>query len=78
MEQASIHKTLNNKIPIAYTQMKWQIIPRKIRQVRKTMSKQSKNLCKQVLIEGQSTCGGEVMVVQEILNPMRNTWSRKR
>ena len=44
--------------------IKWQIIQRKIRHVRKTMSKQSTNLCKQALIEGQSTCGGEDLLTE--------------
>ena len=39
--------------------MKGQIIQRKIRQVRKTMGKSDKNLCKQAQLEGQHTCKGE-------------------
>ena len=44
--------------------MKWQILLRKIRQVRKTMGKPNTNLCNQALIEGQNTCGGEDLLTE--------------
>ena len=39
--------------------VKWQIILKKIKQVRKTMDKCENNICKNVLIAGQETCAGE-------------------
>ena len=44
--------------------MKWQILQRKIRQGRKTMDKPDTNLCKQALLEGQVTCGGEDLLTE--------------
>ena len=35
-------------------QVKWQILLRKIKQVRKTMDKDDENICKKVLIAGQN------------------------
>ena len=46
--------------------MKWQILQRKIRQVRKTMDKLNTNLCEQELLEGQGTCGGEYLMTENI------------
>ena len=40
-------------------QVKWQILLKKIKQVRKTMDKSDKNICKNVLIAGRQTCAGE-------------------
>ena len=39
-------------------QVKWQILLKKIKQVRKTMDKDDKNICKKVLIAGLKTCNG--------------------
>ena len=44
--------------------MKWHILQRKIRQVRKTMDKPDTDLYKQALIEGQDTCGGEDLLTE--------------
>ena len=52
--------------------MKRQILQRQIRQVRNTMDKPNRALCKQAMLEGQNACGGEDLlteckkVVQEI------------
>ena len=51
--------------------IKWQIVQRKIRQVRKTMDNKSTNLCKQALIQGQSMCDGEDLLTECI------TWCKK-
>ena len=37
-------------------QVKWQILLKKIKQVRKTMDKDDKNICKKVLLAGIQTC----------------------
>ena len=39
-------------------QVKWQILRKKMKQVRKTMDKDEENICKKVLIAGQQTCDG--------------------
>ena len=39
--------------------VKWQIILKKIKQVRKTMDKCKNNICKNALITGQDTCARE-------------------
>ena len=39
-------------------QVKWQILLKKIKQVRKTMDKDDENICKRALIVSQSTCDG--------------------
>ena len=41
-------------------QVKWQILLKKIKQVRKTMDKDEENICKKVLIAGQQTCDGGI------------------
>ena len=41
---------------------KWQIILKKIKQVRKTMDKSENNICKSTLIAGQNTCAGEYLL----------------
>ena len=66
MFQVSKMGTMNCMIQLdsQTLKMKWQIIQRKIRQVRKTMSKQSTNLCRQALIEGPSTSGGEYLLTE--------------
>ena len=38
-------------------QVKWQILLKKIKQVRKTMDKDEENICKKVPIAGMQTCG---------------------
>ena len=52
-------------------QIKWQILLKKIKQVRKTMDKQSANICRQALIQGQSMCDGEDLLSECI------TWCKK-
>ena len=52
-------------------QIKWQRLLRKIKQVRKTMDKQSTNIFKQALIQGQSTCDGEDLLTEYL------TWCKK-
>ena len=39
-------------------QVKWQILLKKIKEVRKTVDKDNKNICKKVLIAGLKTCDG--------------------
>ena len=39
--------------------IKWQIIMKKIKQIRKTMDKNKSNICKSTLVAGQNTWAGE-------------------
>ena len=39
--------------------VKWQILLKKIKQVRKTMDKSELNICKSAIIAGQNTSAGE-------------------
>ena len=73
MFQVSNKGTLNCMIQLdsQTLKIKWQIIQRKIRQVRKTMDKKKSNLCKQALIHGQSTCGGEDLLTENAYNKER-------
>ena len=51
--------------------IKWQIIMKKIKQVRKTMDKTENNICKSALVAGQNTCAGE-----DLLNECK-AWCNK-
>ena len=51
--------------------IKWQILLRKIKQIRKTLDKQSTNICKQALIQRQSMCDREDLLTECI------TWCKK-
>ena len=44
--------------------IKYQIILRKIKQIRKTISKEDDNLAKKALLEGQYTCAGEDLLTE--------------
>ena len=47
-------------------QVKWQILLKKIKQVRKTMDKDEENICKKVLIAGMQTCDGGDLLNESI------------
>ena len=51
--------------------IKWQILLRKIKQIIKKMDKQHTNICKQALIQAQSTCDREDLLTECI------TWCKK-
>ena len=51
--------------------IKWQIIIKKIKQVRKTADKTESNICKSTLVAGQNTCAGE-----DLLNECK-AWCNK-
>ena len=51
--------------------IRWQILMKKIKQVRKTMDKTENNICKSSLVVGQNTCAGE-----DLLNECKE-WCNK-
>ena len=60
-------ETIIEKVDSQTLKIKWQIVQRKIRQVRKTMDKKSTNLSKQALIQGQSMCNREDLLTECIM-----------